>query len=224
MPGPDDDIPEFLRKEMGENPEAKAAREQHEEFKKLLSDRLGLNEPTSKLLRDKTDEYEKKLDEHRQAKPGQRGIINPDFKPITSEELLRKENADREKFAWKKDWAPRTLPKLGWHCGDAYKLYKYQSEVTGLVEWIWNSRDGVTPFTMIGKDGTRATHVDFWEDMYCPNYVPAIGTRIWVDKPDFDPNKDQFNLAIAEVDHTLHNMFRDRASFTPWRPELIRRN
>lgn len=119
---------------------------------------------------------------------------------------------------WKKQYAPRQVPAFGWKCGDAYKLYKYQSNVTGLVEWIWNSRDGVTPFGLIGKDGTEAQHVDWHEDLYCPNYVPAVGTRIFADRPDFDEKLHQFNLQIVEVDMTLHNMFRHQASFTPWVP------
>lgn len=225
MPGPDDEIPEFLRKQLEQSPEQQAEQKAHDDFKKKLADRLGLgpvDDEKHKINQKKIDEYEKRLDAA--MKPGQRGIINPDFKPVTSEELLKKELSAEQKFAWKKMCQPRPIPALGWHCGDAYKLYKYQSEETGFVEWIWNSRDGVTPFTMIGKDGTRATHVDFHEDLYCPNYVPAVGTRIWADKPDFDPKKDQFNLRIVEVDLVLHNMFRHQASFRPWKPELIRRN
>lgn len=222
MPGPNDneeapseEIPEFMKKGPGENPEEEAAKKHQERVSKEIEKRVGIIEAGGRGSA-KSDILMAKM------KEVQRGIVNPDFKPITSEELLRK-TSNEEKAEWKKLYAPRELPKLGWHCADAYKIYKYQSEVTGLVEWIWNSRDGVTPFTMVGKDGTKATHVDFWEDMYCPNYVPAVGTRIWADRPDFDPTKHQFNLQIVEVDQVLHNMFRHQASFTPWRPDLIRR-
>lgn len=158
-------------------------------------------------------------------KPGQRGIIDPNFKPVTSESLLQKASA-ADIPEWKKDgkYLPRRLPQFGWRNGDAYKMYKYQSEQTGVVEWIWNSRDGVVPFIIRGLDGTSIKHVDFWEDVYLPNWVPPVGTRIFTDIPDYDEKKHQFNVRPVVVDITLHNIFLQQASFTPWRPDMMPRS
>jgi hypothetical protein len=52
----------------------------------------------------------------------------------------------------------------------------------GHMERIWNSRDGVTPFSMTcpscGKPDLH--HVFFGSDLYSPNHKPEIGQRIWV--------------------------------------------
>lgn len=158
-------------------------------------------------------------------KVGQRGIINPDFKPISSESLLRKATAASEIPEWKKGkYFPRRLPPIGWAFGDAFKMYKYQDQETGLVEWIWNSRDGIVPFIIRSKDGNELKHVDMWEDVYLPNWVPPVGARIFVDIPDFDEAKHQFNVRPVTVDITLHNIFLDFASFKPWRPDMMPRS
>lgn len=60
--------------------------------------------------------------------------------------------------------------------GEAYCLMLYASD-QGNVEWLWNSRDGVTPF-MIGD----ALHHCVWmADAFCPFFVPPIGMRIFID-------------------------------------------
>jgi hypothetical protein len=41
---------------------------------------------------------------------------------------------------------PRYWEKLKHN--EAFKLMKYVNNVDGYVEWIWNSRDGITPFTI----------------------------------------------------------------------------
>ena len=62
----------------------------------------------------------------------------------------------------------------------AFCLMKY-STVDGLeTEWLWNSRDGVTPFCITNRDLTREMrHVDWHRDMRLPNYQPAEGQRIF---------------------------------------------
>lgn len=68
---------------------------------------------------------------------------------------------------------------------EAYMLMKYQCEVCGAVEIIWNSRDGVTPFMgpvcIRGQCGGVTRHVDWEKDVYAPDFKPGIGTRIWRD-------------------------------------------
>jgi hypothetical protein len=96
--------------------------------------------------------------------------------------------------------------------GEAFALMKYQNKVTGRVEWLWNSRDGVTPFVIDdplvppgevqrfeqrrakGKvdearepDPRHMAHADWHEDAFLPNFVPTDGTRIfmsWADAPE----------------------------------------
>ena len=65
--------------------------------------------------------------------------------------------------------------------GEAYMLMKYTSE-SGEVEWLWNSRDGVSPFGIMSKDGKETLrHADWHEDVFVPNFVPPVGMRIFVD-------------------------------------------
>lgn len=95
--------------------------------------------------------------------------------------------------------------------GEAFALMKYQNKVTGRIEWLWNSRDGVTPFVIddplcpageidrfvkrqaAGKvdertepDPRHMAHTDPGEDAFLPNFIPTDGTRIfmsWSDAP-----------------------------------------
>lgn len=65
---------------------------------------------------------------------------------------------------------------------EAYKLMKYASDDGSLVEMIWNSRDGVTPFILFRDEGkTELRHVEWHKDVYAPHWIPAIGSRIFVD-------------------------------------------
>jgi hypothetical protein len=68
---------------------------------------------------------------------------------------------------------------------EAFCLMKYQAE-DGTSEILWNSRDGVTPFVIRlkpGADGValEAKHVEWNRDQYLPNFVPEVGSRIFVD-------------------------------------------
>ena len=65
--------------------------------------------------------------------------------------------------------------------GEAYCLMKYVDEATGEVEWLWNSRDGVTPFGIQSRAGNIASHADWHEDVKAPNFVPPVGMRIFID-------------------------------------------
>jgi hypothetical protein len=60
-------------------------------------------------------------------------------------------------------------------------LMKYASKDGKSVEFVWNSRDGVTPFCLRSKDGVEMTHVDWNQDQYLPNYKPAPGERYFID-------------------------------------------
>jgi hypothetical protein len=79
----------------------------------------------------------------------------------------------------------KTVRSIFWVCphssGDSFMLMKYASKDGLIVEYLWNSRDGVTPFMLLAKDGkTEMSHVDWNRDIYCPNYQPPVGMRIFV--------------------------------------------
>jgi hypothetical protein len=66
--------------------------------------------------------------------------------------------------------------------GEAFKLMTYASGDRQTIEFIWNSRDGVTPFVVTARDGvTQLTHVDWHGDKYQPYRIPEVGERIFVD-------------------------------------------
>ncbi len=64
---------------------------------------------------------------------------------------------------------------------EAYCLMRYRDVVTGAIEVLWNSRNGVTPFIIGSRQGNEARHVDFNLDACRPHHVPNFGDRIFVD-------------------------------------------
>jgi hypothetical protein len=65
---------------------------------------------------------------------------------------------------------------------EAFCRMKYASNDGQYVEWLWNSRDGVTPFCLRTRDGqAEMTHVEWRRDQYMPSYCPSVGERIFVD-------------------------------------------
>jgi hypothetical protein len=68
--------------------------------------------------------------------------------------------------------------------GEAFCRMKYRCNDCGRVEWLWNSRDGVTPFG-ISCAFCRGTagmyHVDWQEDEFRPDYTPVAGERFFRD-------------------------------------------
>ena len=56
----------------------------------------------------------------------------------------------------------------------------YMSDDGTIIEFIYNSRDGVTPFCVLAKDGkTPMTHVDWHRDMYTPSHTLQDGDRFF---------------------------------------------
>jgi hypothetical protein len=52
----------------------------------------------------------------------------------------------------------------------------------GSEEWVWNSRDGVTPFVITLRSGKEAKHVEWHRDRRMPpDYRPPPGSRMFVD-------------------------------------------
>lgn len=64
---------------------------------------------------------------------------------------------------------------------EAYCLMKYATSDGKEVEWIWNSRDGVTPFVVRSKSGREMTHVQWMYDVRIKGYIPLEGERVFVD-------------------------------------------
>jgi hypothetical protein len=64
---------------------------------------------------------------------------------------------------------------------EALCLMKYATRDGSEVEWIWNSRDGVTPFVVHSRSGQEMSHVQWQFDVRVPNYQPLLGERIFVD-------------------------------------------
>lgn len=69
----------------------------------------------------------------------------------------------------------------GYQYAEAYCIMKYRSDDGTEEEWIWNSRDGVTPFVVTLRSGKQAKHVDWHEDTCAPHYKPLVGSRMFVD-------------------------------------------
>lgn len=66
--------------------------------------------------------------------------------------------------------------RAGYNHHESYCLMPYANR-KGKVEWLWNSRDGVTPFTI----DAEMFHVQWNLDVFCPFFVPPIGMRIFAD-------------------------------------------
>lgn len=65
---------------------------------------------------------------------------------------------------------------------EAFCLMLYRNVATGREEWLWNSRDGVTPFSIPDPvDGGEMRHADWYRDVYAPFHLPMIGSRVFAD-------------------------------------------
>ena len=64
---------------------------------------------------------------------------------------------------------------------EAFAIMRYQDQVTGKIETVWNSRDGVTPFIILSPFGNESHHVDWQDDVCNPDFIPPKGMRIFVD-------------------------------------------
>ena len=64
---------------------------------------------------------------------------------------------------------------------EAFALMLYRCEKTGDLEWLWNSRDGITPYCIGKPDGSgEMRHVDWFRDVEARYFVPAVGSRVFV--------------------------------------------
>jgi hypothetical protein len=75
---------------------------------------------------------------------------------------------------------PRKPPSGTYQHAEAFCFMLYR-DTRGNEEWIWNSRDGVTPYGVRSREGYEATHAEWHRDRCDPEHVPAVGDRIFVD-------------------------------------------
>jgi len=68
---------------------------------------------------------------------------------------------------------------------DAFVVLRYRSlDNPEVTEDVWNSRDGTTPYTILMRDGSTGTHVDWTSGVPRPDYTPPPGSRVFVDLTD----------------------------------------
>lgn len=84
---------------------------------------------------------------------------------------------------------------------DAFMFMHYKCDACGMTELIWNSRDGVTPFSVhcqCGAPGSTMSHVRWGDDWRNPNYkVPdSDRSRVFVSMP----KERALEIAKAQVD------------------------
>lgn len=73
----------------------------------------------------------------------------------------------------------RGATQYGCRQAEAFCLMLYR-DTAGNEEWIWNSRDAVTPFGVRSRQGLEATHVDWQRDRFSPFHEPKLGDRIFM--------------------------------------------
>lgn len=115
---------------------------------------------------------------------------------------------------------------------EAYKLMRYTTETERHTVWVWNSRDGITPFNLIlNPDTWEATvvtdpagemfrHKNIQEDAFVPNWIPPVGTLIFMDRPNFSENDyraGEHNVRLVKVTPAMHENFKDLVRTSPMR-------
>ena len=65
---------------------------------------------------------------------------------------------------------------------DAFKIMEYRCDKCNASEFIWNSRNNVSPFTVRCRicDGS-ASHVNWSRDQFRPDFKPSKGMRYFAD-------------------------------------------
>jgi hypothetical protein len=96
---------------------------------------------------------------------------------------------------------------------EAFCLMKYATDDGSEVEWIWNSRDGVTPFTIRSRSDNDMAHVDWQYDRRFPEYKPLPGERIFVDYTEEDSREfrsKQIEEYWDDKDYPISKMYETK--------------
>lgn len=84
---------------------------------------------------------------------------------------------------------------------EAFHIMNYRCEC-GHHEKLWNSRDGVTPFSIpcpVCGDGMGMAHVDWKHDVFAPIFFPPVGSRYFADMTIERARE----FAVRNVDHAI---------------------
>ena len=96
--------------------------------------------------------------------------------------------------------------------GEAFCHMMYVSDDGREIEWLWNSRDGVTPFIISSRNGKSMRHSYWGEDRFDPDYKPQPGDRIFVDcKPEMVREKavEYVNRYWDNAEYPMKKVFAD---------------
>lgn len=96
-------------------------------------------------------------------------------------------NADAVDRVWPNSGASKSVVRIsvcatdesGYKHVEAFCRMKYVDD-RGNAVWIWNSRDGVTPY-VVSIEGREFRHVEWHRDRQRPNHVPEPGEYVFVD-------------------------------------------
>ena len=109
-----------------------------------------------------------------------------------------------------KSIASEAKTKAEYNHVEAFCVMTYQCEKCGFTEDLWNSRDGVTPFTiMCPKCGEFSRHINWNQDIRSENHIPSKGQRIFIDMPESVKKP----LALSRIEHfrnTQHQVAEDK--------------
>ena len=122
----------------------------------------------------------------------------------------------------------RTDERGNYHA-EAFCLMTYECYLCRGREVFWNSRDGVTPFSLTRrclKCGGDMRHTEFQADRYVPDHIPQRGQGVFIDMPESFKRPVALMRVKASVEAgypTPDGMVDDIiASFHPGEPWFIR--
>ena len=94
-----------------------------------------------------------------------------------------------------KELNKKPRPSSPYNHAEAFCLMCYQSDDGRVIEYIWNSRDGVTPFIVLTKDGSKTMqHIDWHRDKCRPHHELQVGDRYFADSTRESLSKDYDKL------------------------------
>lgn len=79
---------------------------------------------------------------------------------------------------------PQEIKNDGFQHKEAYCIMEYNCKRCNASEYIWNARDGVTPFIISCMScGTEMRHINWSGDRRVIDHIPQTGERIFIDTP-----------------------------------------
>jgi hypothetical protein len=133
--------------------------------------------------------------------------------------------------------------KHGYQHPEAFCLMTYASKDYKIVELIWNSRDGVTPFMVPPREvagpitfDNMLQHTDWHRDIRLLEYRPVPGERYFVDltperkrqflservSKNWNTGNSPFSANFATPEDAVEALFEEE--FRPGEPDLVEMN